>query len=133
RLAAHLLGELAALLEPDEPGRGSEQARDGVLLAELAHVERDQGALVVEEELRQRLGQLGLSDAGGAREDERAAGALRVLQAGTLATDRAGERRDGLLLPDDALVQRLLHEDESAGLLLGELEHRDAGRLGEHL
>src|SRR3712207_7199083 len=33
RLAAHLLGELAALFEADEPGRGTEQPRDGVLLA----------------------------------------------------------------------------------------------------
>ncbi len=133
RLAAHLLGELAALFEADEPGRGTEQPRDGVLLAELAHVERDQRRLVVEQELGERLGELGLSDARGAGEDERAGGALRVLEAGALAADRAGEGRDGLLLSDDALVQRLLHEDQAAGLLLGELEDGDAGGLCEHL
>ena len=43
------------------------------------------------------------------------------------------ERGDRLFLADDALVQRLLHEDETAGLLLGELEDRDAGGLCEHL
>jgi hypothetical protein len=59
-----------------------------VLLAELAHVERDQRALVVEQELGERLGELGLSDARGAGEDERAAGTLRVLEAGALTTDR---------------------------------------------
>ena len=43
------------------------------------------------------------------------------------------EGRDRLLLADDALVQRLLHEDESARLLFGELEDGDAGGLREHL
>jgi len=52
-----------------------------VLLGEFGHVELDEGVLVVEQELRQGLGQLGLSDAGGAGEDEGAAGALGVLQA----------------------------------------------------
>ena len=33
RLAAHLLGELAALLVADVAGRGAEQPRDRVLLA----------------------------------------------------------------------------------------------------
>ena len=133
RLAAHLLGELAALFEADEARRGTEQARDGVLLAELRHVERDERGLVVEQELRERLGELGLSDTGGAGEDERAVRALRVLEAGALTTDRLREGGDRLFLADDALVQRLLHEDETARLLLGELEHRDAGGLGEHL
>jgi hypothetical protein len=38
-----------------------------VLLAVLAHVDAHHGALVVEEELGERLGQLGLADAGGPR------------------------------------------------------------------
>ena len=81
RLAAHLLGELAALLVADVAGRRAEQPRDGVLLGELAHVELDERVLVAEQELGERLGQLGLTDAGRAGEDERAAGTLRVLQA----------------------------------------------------
>src|SRR5690606_36495803 len=107
RLAAHLLGELAALLEADEPGRGTEQPRDGVLLAVLAHVERDHGVFVVEQELGERLGQLGLTDTGGAGEDERTGWTLRVLESGARATDGARQRRDGLGLADDPLVQRL--------------------------
>src|SRR5690606_14042771 len=109
------------------------QSRDRVLLAVLAHVERDERVLVVEQELGERLGELGLSDAGRPSEDERTGWPLRVLEAGPRAADRLRENRDGLLLPDDALVQRLLHEDETRGLLLGELEHRDAGRRGENL
>ena len=94
RLAPHLLGELAALLVADVAGRRAEQPRDGVLLAELGHVELDQRVLVAEQELGQRLGQLGLTDAGRAGEDERAAGTLRVLQAGTGAPDRLRQRLD---------------------------------------
>jgi hypothetical protein len=44
-----------------------------VLLHVLGHVERDQRLLVTEQELGERLGELGLADAGGAEEDERAA------------------------------------------------------------
>ena len=104
-----------------------------MLLAVLAHVELDQRVLVAEQELRERLGQPGLTDAGRAGEDERAAGTLRVLQAGTGTPDRPGERRDGLLLADHALVQLVLHLEQPRGLLLGQLHDRDTGRDGEHL
>ena len=90
RLAAHLLGELAALFVADVAGRGTEQPRDGVLLAELRHVELDQRVLVAEQELGERLGELGLTDTGRAGEDERATGTLRVLQTGAGAADRPG-------------------------------------------
>ena len=60
-------------------------------------------------------------------------GRLGSLRPGALTTDRLRERRDRLFLADDALVQRLLHEDEAARLLFGELEDRDAGGLCEHL
>ena len=82
---------------------------------------------VAEQELGERAGELGLADAGGAQEDERAGGALGVLDAGTCTPDRAGHRRDGRLLADDPLVQLVLHAHELLGLGLGELEDRDAG------
>ena len=87
RLAAHGLGELAALLVADVAGRRADEAADRVLLHVLGHVERDQRVLVAEQELGERLGQLGLADAGGPEEDERAARALRVLEAGPGAAD----------------------------------------------
>ena len=95
RLAAHGLGELAALFVADVAGRRTDEAADGVLLHVLGHVEGDQCRVVTEQELGERLGELGLADAGGAEEDERARRALRVLQAGTGAADRLrhGRRR----------------------------------------
>ena len=133
RLAAHGLGELAALLVADVAGRRADEPADGVLLHVLAHVEHDQRRVVAEQELGERLGQLGLADAGRAEEDERAAGPLRVLETGPGAADRLGHGGDGALLADDPLVQLVLHVDELLGLLLGELVDRDAGPQAEHL
>ena len=133
RLAAHLLGELAALVVADVAGRGTDEPRHGVPVVELGHVELDQRVLVAEQELGQRLGQLGLTDAGRAGEDERAAGTLRVLQAGPGAPDGLRDGLDRLRLADDPLVQLVLHAQQPCRLLLGELEDRDAGPGGEHL
>ena len=66
-LAAHLLGELAALLVAHVARRRADQARDRELLHVLGHVDADQRVLVVEQERRQRPRQLGLADAGRAR------------------------------------------------------------------
>ena len=123
RLAADLLGQLAALLVPHVPRRGTEEPGDGVLLLVLGHVQRDQGVLVTEQELRERLGQLGLTHTGGPGEDERATRTARVLQTSSGTADGAGQGLDGLVLPDDALVQLVLHVQQPPGLLLGELVH----------
>ena len=80
RLAAHRLGELAALVVADVARRRADQPRDGVLLHVLGHVDADHRVLVAEQELGQRAGQLGLADAGRAQEDERAGRPLRVLE-----------------------------------------------------
>ena len=88
RLAPHLLGELAALLVADVPRRGTEQPRGGEAVVELAHVDLDERVVVTEQEVGQRLRQLGLTDAGRAGEDERARRPLGILQAGTGTPDR---------------------------------------------
>ena len=80
RLAAHLLGQLAALLLSDVPGRRTEQPGHRVLVHVLAHVQLDQRVLIAEQEVRERPGQLRLADPGRAGEEERAPGPLRVLQ-----------------------------------------------------
>ena len=100
---------------------------------ELTHVDLDERVVVTEQERRQRLGQLGLSDTGRTGEDERARRALGILQPGTGAADRLGDRLDGILLPDDPLVQLILHAQQPSGLLLGQLEHRNARPVPQHL
>ncbi len=100
---------------------------------ELAHVDLDECVVVAEQELRQGLGELGLTHTGRAGEDERAGRALGILQAGAGTTDGLADRADGILLADDPLVQLVLHAQQPSGLLLGQLEHRDAGPVAQNL
>ena len=104
-----------------------------MLLHVLRHVEADQRRLIAEEELGERLGELGLPDARRAEEDERTGRPLRVFQAGTGAADRLGDRLDGVFLTDDPLVQLVFHSQELCGLLFGQLVDRDTGPQREDL
>src|SRR4051794_11600735 len=126
RLPAHGLRQLAALVVPDVAGRRADQARDGVLLHVLGHVDAHHRVLVAEEELGERPGQLRLADARRPEEDEGAGRPLRVLQAGTRPADGLRDDVDRGVLPDDALVELLLHAHQLLRLGLGELEDRDA-------
>src|SRR5699024_1885899 len=74
-----------------------------------------------------------LADARGAGEDERTRWTLGVLEPGTRTPDGLGHRGDGVALPDDALVELLFHAQQTGGLLLGQLEHRDTGPAAEDL
>ena len=69
-LAPHGFGELAAFLVADVARRRADEARHGVLLHVLAHVDADHVVFVVEESFGQGLGELGLADAGRAEEEE---------------------------------------------------------------
>ena len=80
RPPAHRLGELAALLVADVARRRADHPRHRVLLHVLRHVEPHHRALVVEEELGQGPRGLGLADAGGAEEDERAGRPVGITQ-----------------------------------------------------
>ena len=133
RLAPHLLGELAALLVADVSRRGAEQPRRGEPVVEFAHVDLDERVVVTEQEVGQRPGQLGLTHTGRAGEDERARRALGVLQPGTGTADRLGYGLDRVLLADDPLVDLVLHAQQPGGFGLGELDHRDAGPVAQHL
>ncbi len=75
-LAAHALGQLAALLVAHIARRRADQPRNGVLFHIFGHVDANQTVLVPEQRLAQRLAQLGLAHARGAQEDERADGPM---------------------------------------------------------
>src|SRR5919202_2289045 len=101
----HRLGELASLLVADVARRGADEPGDCVSLLVLAHVYLDEGLLLTEEELGEGTGELCLPYARGPEEDERAYGALRVLDASPGPTDGLGDGLHGPVLPDNALVQ----------------------------
>ena len=115
---AHGLGELTALLVADVPGRSADQPGHRVLLGVLAHVDAHHGGLVVEQEVGQRLGQLGLADAGGAEEQERSGGPVRVGDPGARTPHRIRDGLDGLALPYEPLAESLLHVQQLLGLTL---------------
>ena len=81
RPPAHRFGELPAFLIADISRRRADQPRDRVLLLVFAHVDPHHRPLVIEQELRQGTGQLGLAHPGWSEENERADRAVRVLQA----------------------------------------------------
>ena len=132
-LPPHRLGQLTALVVADVAGRRTDQTGHRVLLAVLAHVDADHRALVVEQEVRQRLGQLGLADAGGAEEQERARRPVGVGHAGPAAANRIGHRLHGLLLADDPLAELVLHAQQLGGLALEHPAGRNAGPRRHHV
>ena len=81
------------------------------------HVDADHGVLVAEDRLGERLGQLGLADAGRAEEQEGGDRPAAFAQAGAGEAHGVAHRLDRLVLADDALVQPLLHLDQPLALL----------------
>jgi hypothetical protein len=68
--------------------------------------------------LRQGARDFGFADAGRAQEQERADGAVRVLQAGARTADGASQRADRFVLRDDALVQLFFDAQQLLAFLL---------------
>src|SRR5208282_1508754 len=74
----------------------------------------------------------GFAHAGGAEEQEAAYGAARGLEAGAAAADGPGQRSDGLVLADDALVQFFLDADEFLLFVFLDGGHFHAGPAGHY-
>src|SRR5690606_17464584 len=123
RAAAHLLRELAALLVADVSRRCTDQARDGVALHVLGHVDAHHRVLVVEEELGERTRRLRLAHARGPEEDEAADRPVGVLQARPAAPHSVRHGRDRLALPDHPRREHLVQPQQA--LLLGLHHPRD--------
>ena len=104
-----------------------------MLLHVLGHVDADHRPLVVEEELGQRAGQLGLADARRPEEEERPDGTVGVAQPGAAAPDGVGHGGDRLVLPHHALVEGGLQPHQLLHLALQEARDGDAGPAADHL
>ena len=127
--AAHLLGELPAVLITHIARRRADQTADRVLFHIFGHIQTDQRLLVAVYRGGQRAAELGLPDACRTEEQKTANRALRILQTDTAAADRAGEQRDGLVLADDALPEPHLEIDQLFTLTAVEGVERDIGPL----
>ena len=133
RLAAHSVGQLAAVVVADVAGWRADEARDVVLLHELGHVQPDQRILAAEHELGQHFRQVRLADARRPHEHEDTDRPLRILEAGPGAPHGLGDGGDRLVLAHDAVVQRVLHVQEALLLLAGNARDGDARPHAHHI
>ena len=127
RTTAHGLGELTALVVAHVSRGRTNQTLDAELLHILGHVDTHERALVIEQALGQRLGELGLAHAGGAQEEEAADGLVRIGETRTAAAHGRGDSGDRLVLADDALMQLALQALQLVELALHHLGHGHAG------
>ena len=115
---AYCLGQLSPFLVSNVSWRSPDQARHGVLLHVLRHIQPYHGLFVVEQELGQGTCQLGLAHPGRSEEDEAADGSLGVLEPGPASLYRLGDSGHRLLLVDYPLVNPLLHVNQLVRLRL---------------
>ena len=131
RPTPHQLRQLTAVVVPDIPGWRADQPRHLMPFAVLGHIQPNHRLLVPKQELRQRARQLRLADTRRPQEDETPDGTLRVLESRPRPPNRVGQRRNGLLLPDDAPMQLRLHSRQPQRLLLQHSAHGHPGPLGD--
>ena len=128
--ATHGLSQLATLLIADVARRSTDQTRHGGLLHVLAHVNAHHGLFIVEQEVGERLGELGLAHAGRAEEQERAGWAVRVGNARTRTTYRIGNRLNGFLLADHTFAEIVFHGQQLLVFALHEASDGNARPVG---
>ena len=85
---SHRFRQLTTLLVAHISRRRTDQSRHSVALHELTHIEPHQGFVFIEQGRRQGLGQFGLADAGGAKEQKRSHRPPRILHPRPRPTDR---------------------------------------------
>ena len=116
----HRFSELAAFLIAHISGRSPDEPGHGEFLHILAHVDANQVLLAVEQGLSQGLGQFGLTNAGGAQEQEGANGLVGVSDAGPAAEDGLGHQAYRLVLAHHPLVEDVLQVKQLLTLPLHE-------------
>ena len=129
-LLGHRLGEQAALVEADVAGRRTDQARHRVPFHVLRHVEADQ---LVAERVGELACDLGLADAGRAREEEAADRLVRVAEAGARHLDRTGQRVDRRVLAEDDRLQVAVEVLQRAAVVGRHVRRGDARDAGDDL
>ena len=101
-------------------------------LGELTHVQGNKRVFIAEQELRERLAQLRLTDSRGPGEDEGARRPTWVFQTGPGPANRLRQRLDGVFLSDDAAVEFVLHPSQFLDVVLGQIRHRNARHQREN-
>ncbi len=132
-MSADTFGKLAAFLVAHVSWRRADKTAYAEFLHVLAHVDADQRVGTVEEILGEFLGKMSLAHACGAEEHERAYWLCGVLQAETIPLDGLHHLGNGIVLPDDSLLEFGLHLQQPYALCLGDALHGNASHHGHHL
>ena len=131
--APYRLSELSALIIAYISRRRADKTADRVGLLILGHIDTRHHGLVIEQELGQGLGQLGLTHTGSAQEEEGAQRPVLVGKPRAASAHCVGHGTDGLILAYYPLVEGLFHVQELARLALKHPAHRDSGPAGYNL
>ncbi len=129
RTSADCLCELAAFFITDISRRRAEESTHCMLFAIFRHINADESFLVIEHEPGEGFCQLGLSYPGRANKNKGANRSGRIFQPGASAANGIRDGVNGLLLPDDALVQTRFHVQKFFRFRFEHLVDRDARPL----
>ena len=132
RLAAHRLGQNAALAVADIAGRRAHQQRDFVLLLELGHVDDGHVLLAAVKGVGQSQPGFGLADAAGADQKEDTDGTAGIGHAGARRDDGLGNAIKRMRLPDDPFFEPVLQVQDRVDLVRDHAADRDSGPRGNH-
>ena len=124
-----LVHQQAAFLIANISRRRTIEQSHRVLFLILRHVEAQHGGLVVEEEVCQRLSQLGLTSTGRAKEEERAHRLTLLVQSRTTLKDGIEDALDGVVLTHNSLMENLFGVAELLALLRLNVTHWDTSHL----
>ena len=123
-------GQLTAFVVTYVSRRSTDESRRAELLLILAHIDSRHHVLVVEQVVRKRFCQFGLSDTCRTEEDKTADRSFGVLQTCTAPTNRIADSLDRLILTDDPLVQLFFEMQQLVALRLHHLRYRNIRPAG---
>lgn len=124
-LPPHRFGQLPSLVVADVSRRGSDEPRDRVGFHVFAHIDPDEGVLVIEELFGESLGGLGLSDSGRSEEEEASDRPFRVSEPGLVPLDRLAHEPERFILTDHTLLHAFVEMEVFLFLLLHQLSYGD--------
>mmetsp|Transcript_19693 Transcript_19693/g.62550 ORF Transcript_19693/g.62550 Transcript_19693/m.62550 type:complete len:537 (+) Transcript_19693:715-2325(+) len=126
-------GKHATFFIADVAWRRSDQPRHVEALHVLAAVHTNEGMAILEEKLRQRLGQLCLAHTCRTQEQEGPERPLMLVQPSPRDADAVTHRLDGLRLPHHPLLQLALHPKQPLPLIRHQVCQRNTRHGGYHL
>ena len=125
-LAPNFFGQLAAVIIAHITGWRTDQLADRMRLHEFGHVQPNHGIFAFKHGFGDSFDQLGLADTGRSDKDERCRLVL-FPESRPIPANGAGQRRNSLMLSDQALMQTVFQIQKLVGLGFADALHGNAG------